>query len=161
MLKRLMPWLALCACATSIAAPEISAERARELAAQPYWIALGHYQPARLGGWTSFVDDPDFFLAPDGAEHPQAELAATLEALYAPPGLGDRHAQCVYPARTRWLRDQLQLDDLPQVECPEFQTWYRDINPHSAVLVFPAAYLNSPSSMFGHTLLRIDQADVD
>ncbi|MCY1405726.1 hypothetical protein D9M71_209710 [compost metagenome] len=161
MLKRLMPWLALCACATSIAAPEISAERARELAAQPYWIALGHYQPARLGGWTSFVDDPDFFLAPDGAEHPQAELAATLEALYAPPGLGDRHAQCVYPARTRWLRDQLQLDDLPQVECPEFQTWYRDINPHSAVLVFPAAYLNSPSSMFGHTLLRIDQQDVD
>ncbi|ETD87173.1 membrane protein [Pseudomonas aeruginosa VRFPA06] len=28
------------------------------------------------------------------------------------------------------------------------------------MLVFPAAYLNSPSSMFGHTLLRIDQADV-
>jgi hypothetical protein len=27
------------------------------------------------------------------------------------------------------------------------------------VLVFPAAYLNSPSSMFGHTLLRIDQAE--
>src|SRR5699024_9065802 len=24
------------------------------------------------------------------------------------------------------------------------------------VLVFPAAYLNSPSSMFGHTLLRLD-----
>ena len=27
-------------------------------------------------------------------------------------------------------------------------------------MIFPAAYLNSPSSMFGHTLLRIDQADV-
>jgi hypothetical protein len=26
-------------------------------------------------------------------------------------------------------------------------------------MVFPAAYLNSPSSMFGHTLLRIDQAE--
>jgi hypothetical protein len=27
-------------------------------------------------------------------------------------------------------------------------------------MIFPAAYLNSPSSMFGHTLLRIDQAGV-
>jgi hypothetical protein len=27
-------------------------------------------------------------------------------------------------------------------------------------MIFPAAYLNSPSSMFGHTLLRIDQANV-
>src|SRR3546814_6160293 len=36
-----------------------------------------------------------------------------------------------------------------------------DLAPHSAVLVFPAAYLNSPSSMFGHTLLRIDQANID
>ncbi|MBC7366736.1 MAG: DUF4105 domain-containing protein, partial [Undibacterium sp.] len=35
-----------------------------------------------------------------------------------------------------------------------------DVAPHSAVMIFPAAYLNSPSSMFGHTLLRIDQADV-
>ncbi len=52
------------------------------------------------------------------------------------------------------------LDDLPQPQCGEYDNWYRDINPHSAVLVFPAAYLNSPSSMFGHTLLRIDQADV-
>ena len=93
-------------------------------------------------------------------EPPDAELAATLKALYASPSLGDKHAQCVYPARTRWLRQQLQLDDLPQPQCGEYDNWYRDINPHSAVLVFPAAYLNSPSSMFGHTLLRIDQADV-
>ncbi|MBO3276785.1 Lnb N-terminal periplasmic domain-containing protein [Pseudomonas schmalbachii] len=160
--KRLLPWMALCACATSYAAPQISTEKIQALAAQPYWIALGHYEHAKLGGWRSFVDDEDFFLSKeDGARHPDAELAATVEALYAPASLGDKHAQCVYPARTRWLRDQLQLDDLPKVECQEFRTWYNDINPHSAVLVFPAAYLNSPSSMFGHTLLRIDQQDVD
>ncbi|WP_263140962.1 DUF4105 domain-containing protein [Pseudomonas sp. RIT-PI-AD] len=135
--------------------------RLARLAEDPYWISLGHYETAKLGGWRSYVDDPRFFLSAEGARNPAAELAATLEALYAPASLGDRHAQCVYPARTRWLRERLQLNDLPQPACAEFRKWYVDVNPNSTVLVFPAAYLNSPSSMFGHTLLRVDQADVD
>ncbi|KSE82487.1 hypothetical protein AO924_15580 [Pseudomonas aeruginosa] len=158
--KRLLPWMALCACSPLLAAPTVPEARLQQLAADPYWIALGHYERGKLGGWRSYVDDERFFLADNGESHPDAELAATLTALYASPSLGDKHAQCVYPARTRWLRQQLQLDDLPQPQCGEYDNWYRDINPHSAVLVFPAAYLNSPSSMFGHTLLRIDQADV-
>ncbi|RLA40699.1 MAG: hypothetical protein DRQ64_04075 [Gammaproteobacteria bacterium] len=32
------------------------------------------------------------------------------------------------------------------------------VNVESVVLVFPAHHLNSPSSMFGHTLLRLDPA---
>ncbi|KAF1053145.1 MAG: hypothetical protein GAK43_01568 [Stenotrophomonas maltophilia] len=159
--KRLLPWVALCACLSLHATPKVDPSRLDALATQPYWLALGHYTPERLGGWRSFVNDRNFFLAADGAEQPAAELRATLDALYAPASLGDKHAQCVYPARTRWLREQLQLGDLPQPDCHAFDTWYHDIAPHSAVLVFPAAYLNSPSSMFGHTLLRIDQADVD
>jgi hypothetical protein len=131
------------------------------LAADPYWIALGHYETGKLGGWRSYVDDQAFFLAEAGASDPAAELAATLEALYQPAELGDRHPQCVYPARTRWLKERLALDDLPSPDCAEYRAWFADVNPHSTVLVFPAAYLNSPSSMFGHTLLRIDQADVD
>lgn len=158
--KRLLPWMALCACSPLLAAPTVPEARLQQLAADPYWIALGHYERGKLGGWRSYVDDERFFLADNGESHPDAELAATLKALYASPSLGDKHAQCVYPARTRWLHQQLQLDDLPQPQCGEYDNWYRDINPHSAVLVFPAAYLNSPSSMFGHTLLRIDQADV-
>ena len=58
-------------------------------------------------------------------------------------------------------KERLALDDLPSPDCAEYRAWFADVNPHSTVLVFPAAYLNSPSSMFGHTLLRIDQADVD
>ncbi|MCP1643063.1 hypothetical protein J2T41_002682 [Pseudomonas citronellolis] len=159
--KRLLPWLALCACASLHASPQFPESRLQALAAQPYWLALGHYTPSKLGGWRSFVDDDRFFLAEDGDRSPEHELKATVDALYAAPGLGDKHAQCVYPARTRWLKQQLQLTGLPRPACKEYDTWYGDINPHSAVLVFPAAYLNSPSSMFGHTLLRIDQADVD
>jgi hypothetical protein len=132
----------------------------QQLANDRFWISLGHYETAKLGGWRSYVSDKKFFLAPDGNEHPDRELAATVQALYAPASLGEQHAQCVYPARTRWLKTQLNLSDLPTPECAEYKKWFKDVSPHSAVMIFPAAYLNSPSSMFGHTLLRIDQADV-
>ncbi|WP_313741336.1 DUF4105 domain-containing protein [Pseudomonas sp.] len=158
MLKRLS-LLALSVSTPLHAASHIDQARAQQLAAQPYWVALGHYESGKLGGWRSYVDDPKFFLAEDGAHHPERELSATVDALYAPASLGNRHAQCVFPARTRWLREQLNLHDLPQPQCSDYRAWYDDVAPHSAALIFPAAYLNSPSSMFGHTLLRIDQAD--
>ncbi len=159
MLKRLA-WLALCVCAPLSAAPHIDPQRLQQLANDPFWISLGHYETAKLGGWRSYVSDPKFFLAADGNEHPDHELAATVQALYTPASAGEQHAQCVYPARARWLKAQLNLTDLPAPDCAEFKQWFKDVSPHSAVMIFPAAYLNSPSSMFGHTLLRIDQADV-
>ncbi|MFJ2491680.1 DUF4105 domain-containing protein [Pseudomonas iridis] len=159
MLKRLA-WLALCVCAPLSAAPNIDPQRLQQLANDRFWISLGHYETAKLGGWRSYVSDKKFFLAPDGNEHPDRELAATVQALYAPASLGEQHAQCVYPARTRWLKTQLNLTNLPMPACAEYKKWFKDVSPHSAVMIFPAAYLNSPSSMFGHTLLRIDQADV-
>ncbi|NMZ38957.1 DUF4105 domain-containing protein [Pseudomonas proteolytica] len=159
MLKRLA-YLALFACAPLSAAPHLDDQRLQQLANDPFWLSLGHYEAGKISGWRSYVSDQKFFIAKDGAHHPDAELKATVEALYAPASLGEKHTQCVYPARTRWLKDQLQLSDLPAVDCAEFKQWFKDVAPHSAVMIFPAAYLNSPSSMFGHTLLRIDQADV-
>ncbi|OPA97430.1 hypothetical protein BFW87_06995 [Pseudomonas fluorescens] len=159
MLKR-FAWLALFACAPLYAAPHIDDQRLQQLANDPFWLSLGHYEAGKISGWRSYVSDKKFFLAADGAHHPDAELKATVEALYAPASLGEKHVQCVYPARTRWLKAQLNLTDLPALECKEFTQWFKDVAPHSAVMIFPAAYLNSPSSMFGHTLLRIDQADV-
>ncbi|MFC6298204.1 DUF4105 domain-containing protein [Pseudomonas sp. CCM 7893] len=159
MLKRLA-WMALFACAPLYAAPHLDDQRLQQLANDPFWLSLGHYESGKFEGWRSYVSDKKFFLAEDGAHHPDAELKATVQALYAPASLGEQHAQCVYPARTRWLKDQLHLTDLPAPDCKEFKQWFKDVAPHSAVMIFPAAYLNSPSSMFGHTLLRIDQADV-
>jgi hypothetical protein len=157
MLKRLA-YLALFVCAPLSAMPQLAADRLQQLANEPFWLSLGHYEAGKLGGWRSYVDDPKFFLAADGAHDPQAELSATLKAIYAPVTDEQAHAQCVYPARTRWLRDQLRLTDLPVLDCKEYKAWFKDVAPDSTVLIFPAAYLNSPSSMFGHTLLRIDPA---
>ncbi|WP_339080149.1 DUF4105 domain-containing protein [Pseudomonas sp. TMP9] len=159
--KHLLTCLFLAACTPVLAAPALSPQTLDALANDPYWIALGHYETGKFGGWRSYVDDSGFFLAEHGDSDPAAELTATLNALYQPVTTADSHPQCVYPARTRWLREQLQLGDLPQPTCSEYQRWFDDIKPHRTVLIFPAAYLNSPSSMFGHTLLRIDQADVD
>jgi hypothetical protein len=48
----------------------------------PYWRILMHYKKG-LRGYTSLIDDPAFFLAPDGKTNPEAELCATLKAFFA------------------------------------------------------------------------------
>lgn len=136
------------------------AQRLR-LAAKPEWLNLVHYKPRLLlPGVESLVDDPGFFNAPDGKTDPQAELAATLRRFFssAHDKKGGQTAQCMFVARYHWLRQQLHFDAqrLPEQACPQFEQWRKTLNAESVTLVFPAAYLNNPASMFGHTLLRID-----
>ena len=60
-----------------------------------------------------WVDDPSFFLHPEGHQRPDLELAATLEALYAPPTGSTNeieHAVCRFVARYHWLRERLNID---------------------------------------------------
>jgi len=130
------------------------------LAADPYWLSLLHYKRDRLGGYTSQADDPVFFNHPRGEHEPALELEATLRAFFA-AGNGDDQPQCRFPARYHWLDEKLAFDArrLPRAACAELRLWQDTLSAHSATLVFPAAYLNGPSSMFGHTLLRINPGD--
>jgi len=126
----------------------------------PAWLTLVHYQPDRFGsGFTSQADDDLFFLSNRGKTSPKAELEATLKAILQPGG-GDEHARCIFPARDRWLRQQL---DLPAqaADCPAYDQWAEELNTETVTLVFAASYLNSPSSMFGHTFLRLDPPQDD
>ncbi|MDP4547346.1 DUF4105 domain-containing protein [Marinobacter sp. MDS2] len=126
----------------------------------PVWLTLGHYHENRFGsGYTSQADDPAFFLSEGGKTNPQAELEATLAAIQQ-PGKGDDHARCRFPARDAWLRDQLDLPEEP-VSCPAYDDWADTLNTEKVTLVFAASYLNSPSSMFGHTFLRLDPPQDD
>jgi Domain of unknown function (DUF4105) len=137
------------------------------LARSDEWRALMHYKDNLLTpGVTSEVDGRGFFNASDGATNPQAELAATLAAFFtAPVAETDelQHPQCVFVARYHWLKQELNFDRqrLPEQPCPRFSRWMESLNPGGATLIFPAAYLNNPASMFGHTLLRIDAKDQD
>ncbi len=134
------------------------------LADDPAWRALGHYRPDWFGsGYHSLIDSPDFFLANDGKTEPQAELEATLQAFFAPMPADEtaQHPQCAFVARFHWLKSQLAFDPkrLPEHHCAAFETWAATINADAATLIFPAAYMNNPASMFGHTLLRLDPGE--
>ncbi|HET8848985.1 MAG TPA: DUF4105 domain-containing protein [Marinobacter sp.] len=124
------------------------------------WLTLIHYQPDTFGdSYTSQADDPAFFLSANGKHSPRAELQATLAAIQAPGG-GDGHARCQFPARAAWLQQTLGLS-LPKIHCPDYQQWSETLNTETVTLVFAASYLNSPSSMFGHTFLRLDPPKED
>lgn len=136
---------------------------ALHLAERPEWRALVHYRHNLIrSGYTSQADDPGFFNAKDGKTDPAAELDATLAAFFsdAPETDKTQNPQCRFIARYHWLDRQLHFDParLPPQPCRRYQAWHDALAPRSVTLVFPAAYLNNPSSMFGHTLLRVDGA---
>jgi hypothetical protein len=135
----------------------ISDARLLKLSTQHYWDLLMHYRSVR-DGRASTVDDPRFFLSKKGNTDPEAELEATLAGFFEEPVEGKEQVRCRFVARYTWLKEQLQIDEsrLPAVACSDFERTLSAINPMSVVLIFPVAYLNSPASMFGHTLLRID-----
>jgi len=111
----------------------------------------------------SLADDPAFFNAPDGKTDAAAELEATLAVFFSTAEETDKvqNPQCRFIARYHWLKEQLHFDParLPEQPCRRFYEWRAALDPHEITLVFPAAYLNNPASMYGHTLLRIDAKD--
>lgn len=128
----------------------------------PYWRILLHYEPDFIGRLHSTATSSWFFRAPDGRSNPRAELNATLLAFFddQPITPHQEPAVCVYPARYAWLKQRLNIDvsRLPQVHCDLLKEWLAQTQIIAANLVFPDAYVNSPASMFGHTLLRLESA---
>jgi hypothetical protein len=159
-----------CVATTAVAAEQVDQaylaeliRRASEasLADDRYWHLLLHYRKNLFAGYTSEADDPGFFLASDGKTNPQAELAATLTQFFSSElvGRSRQPAQCAFIGRYTWLKARLSIDGsrLPPEPCERFHNWYAEMNPESITLIFPSAYMNNPSSMFGHTLLRVDR----
>ena len=131
--------------------------RERQLYRARPWEVLLHYRHGWFGV-QSLIDDPAFFLAENGKEDPAAELAATLTALFAPPVAESADPRCRFVARYDWLQEALDIDPrrLPAVACPQYEKAMAAVRPKTAVLIFPGSSLNSPASLFGHTLLGIE-----
>ena len=123
------------------------------------WLNLIHYQK-EYGNYISQVDDERFFYAEDGQKNPQAELIATIKHLFKKTDNPNQQTQCRFVARTEWLSRQLNINKslLPTVHCDEYLEWRGLTHADSITMIFPAYHLNSPSSMFGHTLLRLDNS---
>ncbi len=128
---------------------------ALQLAADPYWLTLLHY------GWGMFVrrgviDSREFYLSPIGQDDPHAELLATLKGLLGPPPADPEQAVGArFPARCAWLCARLGLDPASVPRSAALDKTLSGFEPRRITLVFPAGYLASPPSMFGHTLLLV------
>lgn len=135
---------------------------------EPYWKTLLHFREGWFSPARSLVDDPAFFLSPEGGDDPRAEMAADLSALCAPPVAPgpaeegkhrDRDPRCRFPARYAWLKDKLEIPEaMFEAQCPDRDQAWAKMKPAGATLVFPASHPNGPASMFGHTLVRLDHS---
>ena len=134
----------------------------QQLWQSPEWINLLHYYPERFSksGYRSHVDDRSFFNADNGVEEPREEMLATIAAFYREDELGNMHPICRFPARLNWLSEHIEIDPdtLPEAACADYVEWRGIVQAEQVTLVFPTYHLNSPSSMFGHTLLRLDRS---
>ena len=144
----------------------VARSREMRLAERPEWRKLVHYEPDLVGpGLHSLIDSAWFFNSPRGKTDPRAELEATLAAFFSDvQETADRqNPQCTFIARHAWLDAELGFDRrrMPRRECLRFREWHAALNAQQLTLVFASAYLNNPSSMYGHTLLRIDARDQD
>ena len=159
---------------TVVAANTYATTAAHTLSQSSRWVNMLHYYPPDLSfgadseDWKSKVLDDDYFFSPEGKYNREKEWVASINAFQIPSAIfstaENPHAQCRFPARFRLVKALLSDIDIsltfPDIKCPGYQQWRKKVNGQRATLVFASSYLNSPSSMFGHTFLRFDADDV-
>ncbi len=126
-------------------------EKIQQTAFSQEWLALVHYQPTWYQTYKSSIDSDNFFLAPDGKTNPKHELEATLRLFQS----NDTTKQCLFPARYLFLKQHNFIQN-NFVNCPDYQSFQKDLNPNGITFIFTDAYMNNPASLFGHTLMRTD-----
>lgn len=122
----------------------VSKAKDLDLANKPYWSKLLHYENNR-----SIINEDEFFLSVNGKTDLEDELTKTIEYF-----LNDSNSTCRYPARYKWINSYLNID-IKSSTCRELDK-YLEPNFEKISLVFTAERYNSPSSVFGHTFLKVD-----
>ena len=137
-----------------------SLEKLKLLANSQQWSHLLHYRKHPFSGrYISQNDSPNFFLAKNGKSSLIAELQADLHAFSLTDLADNQSAQCQFPARYYWLKQQLPELQFTDQSCSELEQWRNQLSAEHLTLIFPASHINSPSSMYGHTLIRLDKKD--
>lgn len=140
----------------------------KQLYKDPQWLRLLHFRRT-FPIFQSQADSPFFFLAKDGMKNPESELKTMAKALCegsvhdtGKPKLPKMAARCQFPVRENFILKGLGLTKAPwpQMECPELNIWRGRVDPTSLTLVFSSYYTNSPSSVFGHTLIRVNRKKI-
>lgn len=97
----------------------------------------------------------NFYFTQNPHSNTKQEIDSFANRLFEDPSIS-----CLFPARTYLLRRlrNLKIDFPP---CPEFENFRQKVAGKNIFLVFSGHHLKSPSSTFGHTLLKFssDQED--
>ena len=130
------------------------------------WHVLMQYKKPGGRKLRSLVDDEKFFLAENGKYSPKDELEATILALFddnLSKNDDNKHPVCVFAGRREFLVERLDIDrnKLPKKSCTEYDEFRKRLDPASVTVIFPFMYLQNPASMFGHTMLRINNSKND
>lgn len=117
------------------------------------WKNLLHYD----NGKSVINKESNFFLSSDGFRNPRTEYLATLKAMLANIKQGDNHAVCKYPARFDYILRSLKLkkQDIKLPVCNAYQEYQLKVPIDSVSVVFAAESNRSPSSMMGHSFLKL------
>ncbi|MDT8287715.1 MAG: DUF4105 domain-containing protein, partial [Elusimicrobiales bacterium] len=109
-----------------------------------------------FGGSDSLCTNPEFFLSKWGRINPRLELEAAIDGFFY-EGDPDEAPACAFPERYRWLREKLGLSpkEFPPRSCPKYESWRSRLDIDKVSLLFAAGYLNNPSTLYGHTFLRL------
>ncbi|ATH08438.1 hypothetical protein BIY24_10900 [Halobacteriovorax marinus] len=124
-----------------------------------YWKRLLHFN-----GEESYADSKSFFLSENGKTSLRDELLANIEAFkkvqakYTPQKIP---AQCAFPERFQFIKENFPELDFKSPECPHFKRWKSAVSGKSLSLIFASSFVNNPSSMFGHTFLKFNKKDGD
>ena len=125
------------------------------------WHLLLHYKKDVFGNIESLIDDEQFFVSDIGKYNSKEELLKTIQSFFKTSY--DKNstltAKCIFVERFRWLDEKLNFDKniIPKTDCPRFKSWLDEVGGEQIAIIFASSYMNNPSSMFGHTFLRIDK----
>lgn len=117
---------------------------------EPGWLKLLHYEKKGIG-YVSLVENEAFFLHDEGRQNPEAEYQAAIDMFSR---VGDSK-KCDFPARFIYLK-RLEKVTGDLSNCEDYQKFLNDVQPKAVTMLFTNAYMSNPSSLFGHTLFRID-----
>ena len=110
-----------------------------------YWLKLLHFENKK-----SIINNKDFFLSPFGQKDPKKELIATIQNIFKDPT-----TQCKYPARIKWLQEKLSFVPIEKIKCPKLDLFLTK-NYSKMSIIFTSERYDSPSSIFGHTFIKVE-----
>ena len=114
------------------------------------WQKLLHYEK-KGQKHISLIENDEYFLSTNGRFSPLDELNTSIKQFNSE----NDTKKCDFPARFIYLKQQnLVKGNLDN--CKDYQQYLNDLQAKSITMLFTNAYMSNPSSLFGHTLFRID-----